>query len=283
MRGPGRVRDKGLRDALRRLHARRASVATLACVAMALPVDARAALYACHDGSGHEYRMHQLVDAVLIDMHCVPFDDDGAAPGQPAPARRGAGSSVSQGLDRFSHPIAIVFPTSPDDVLAQGHMDALPAAFSSPLGLAKLSVRRSALLQSVAPMIRKVANEFGEDPGLLMAIVSVESGFNPSAVSPKGAVGLMQLMPATARRFGLQGGAGALFDPQVNLRVGARYLGYLKTLFPRELDRVIAAYNAGEGAVMRFGGRIPPFAETQAYVVSVMRAYAQFAKNNVEQ
>ena len=276
------VRDKGLGGALRRGGMRRAGAVTLACVAMALPGQARAALYACHDDSGHEYRMHQLVEGSLIDIHCVPLDDEGAPPEQPASSRRGAVSSLTQALDRFSHPIAIVFPTSPDDVLAQGHMDALPAAFSSPLGFAKLSVRRSALLQSVAPMIRKVASEVGEDPGLLMAIVSVESGFNPSAVSPKGAVGLMQLMPATARRFGLQGGTSALFDPQVNLRVGARYLSYLKTLFPRELDRVIAAYNAGEGAVMRFGGRIPPFAETQAYVVSVRRAYEQFAKNNVE-
>ncbi|WP_233465132.1 lytic transglycosylase domain-containing protein [Paraburkholderia madseniana] len=234
-----------------------------------VPVGAHAALYLCRDGEGHEFRMHQTVALSLIDMTCAPLDGGAQPDAQPAALP-----------NRFARPVSIVFPVSADDPLAANGFPALPAALRSPFGLAKVGAPRAALLSNVAPLIRQVASEYREDPGLLMAIVSVESGFNPSAVSPKGAVGLMQLMPATARRFGLQGEAGALFDPQVNLRLGARYLGYLKSLFPNELERVIAAYNAGEGAVMRFGGRIPPFAETQAYVVSVMRAYAQFSGSN---
>jgi len=116
------------------------------------------------------------------------------------------------------------------------------------------------------------------DVALLQAVITTESGFNPSAVSPKGAVGLMQVMPATAQRYGLasdQGGtvAAKLTDPKTNIQTGARYLRDLINMFPGQLELAVAAYNAGEGAVQKAGNKIPNFKETQNYVRSVMQLY----------
>lgn len=110
------------------------------------------------------------------------------------------------------------------------------------------------------------------DAALIHAVITVESGYNPSARSRAGAVGLMQLMPATAKRYGVKN----RLDPGQNIHGGARYLRDLKLQFDNDLQLVLAAYNAGEGAVMRFGGRIPPFRETLAYVPKVLSMYKQF-------
>jgi soluble lytic murein transglycosylase-like protein len=120
-------------------------------------------------------------------------------------------------------------------------------------------------------LLRQVAEEVGIEAALLQAVVQQESGFNPRAVSPAGAAGLMQLMPATARRFGVRD----RFDPAQNLRGGARYLAWLLHHFDQDLDLALAGYNAGEGSVRRYGNRVPPFAETQAYVSAVRRRYAR--------
>jgi soluble lytic murein transglycosylase-like protein len=114
--------------------------------------------------------------------------------------------------------------------------------------------------------IQRAAKATGLDAGLIHAVVRAESGYNPKAVSPKGAGGLMQLMPATAKRYGVQD----RFDPEQNLMGGSRYLKDLLILFNNDLKLAIAAYNAGEGAVMRYGNKIPPFAETQNYVPKVL-------------
>jgi Transglycosylase SLT domain len=114
----------------------------------------------------------------------------------------------------------------------------------------------------------EVARRHGLDPDLVLAVVAVESGFRPEAVSPKGAQGLMQLMPATAGALGV---ADAL-DPEQNLDGGVRRLGALLTLYGGDLARALAAYNAGEGAVARHGG-IPPYKETRAYVKKVLARY----------
>lgn len=119
------------------------------------------------------------------------------------------------------------------------------------------------------PIIERVAAAQALEPNLLRAVIVVESGFNARAVSPRGAVGLMQLMPATARRFG----ASNLYDPGQNLVAGAGYLKFLMDRFGNDLRLALAAYNAGEDAVFRSGGRIPPFAETQAYVPRVLDIY----------
>jgi soluble lytic murein transglycosylase-like protein len=112
------------------------------------------------------------------------------------------------------------------------------------------------------------ARRHGLDPGLVQAVVAVESGFRPGAISPKGARGLMQLMPRTAESLGV---SDAL-DPEQNLDGGARHLGQLLTLYGGDLTRALAAYNAGEGAVERHGG-VPPFRETRAYVKKVLERY----------
>lgn len=130
-----------------------------------------------------------------------------------------------------------------------------------------------ALRAQYAPLIAKVAQEHGLDASLLHAIVTVESGYNSQAKSPAGAIGLMQLIPDTAERFGVKN----ITDPLDNLRGGARYLRFLLSMFKNNLELVLAAYNAGEGAVMQAGNRIPNYAETKAYVPSVLTQYQHYS------
>jgi soluble lytic murein transglycosylase-like protein len=118
-------------------------------------------------------------------------------------------------------------------------------------------------------IIEKAATSASVEPNLLRAVIVVESGFNSRAVSKRGAVGLMQLMPATAARFGVSNA----FDPRQNVHGGARYLKFLIDRFGQDLRLALAAYNAGEDAVMRNGGQIPPFTETMAYVPRVLKIY----------
>ena len=130
----------------------------------------------------------------------------------------------------------------------------------------------------VKPHLREASLKHRIDYELLQALIVAESGFDRTAVSPKGAIGLMQIMPATAERYGLAGDAKApielkLTDPKTNIGIGARYLRFLIDLFPGQLELALASYNAGEGAVQRAGNRIPNYKETQAYVQTVMRLY----------
>jgi soluble lytic murein transglycosylase-like protein len=119
------------------------------------------------------------------------------------------------------------------------------------------------------PMIEQVAAEHGVDARLLHAIVRVESSYNHQARSHAGALGLMQVIPATGKRFG----ANDLFDPLQNLRAGTAYLVWLHRRFNGDLTLMLAAYNAGEGAVQRHGNRVPPFSETRRYVEKVTALY----------
>lgn len=128
--------------------------------------------------------------------------------------------------------------------------------------------------------LRAAASQHGVDYELLQAVIATESGFDATAVSPRGAVGLMQVMPDTASRFGVRGDTRRsveqkLADPAVNVPTGTRYLRYLLDLFPGRTDLAVAAYNAGEGAVQRAGNQIPAFKETQNYVRTVLGLYAQ--------
>lgn len=137
----------------------------------------------------------------------------------------------------------------------------------------------SAGYRQAQPLLRDASRSQGVDYELLKALIVAESGFDPRAVSPKGAIGLMQVMPATAERWGVRGDAKLsiekkLADPQLNVRTGTRYLRHLMGLFPDRLDLALAAYNAGEGAVQRAGNRIPPYRETENYVKTVMHLYA---------
>src|ERR1700704_2688956 len=118
-------------------------------------------------------------------------------------------------------------------------------------------------------IVEAAAKSAGVEPTLLRAVIVVESGFNSRAVSKSGAVGLMQLMPATATRFGVFN----RYDPRENVHAGARYLKFLIDRFGQDLKLALAAYNAGEEAVDRNGRQIPPFTETMAYVPRVLRIY----------
>lgn len=121
-------------------------------------------------------------------------------------------------------------------------------------------------------IVEEIARAHGLDGALLHAVISVESHYNPRAVSRKGATGLMQLMPATAKRYGVSNP----FDPTQNLHGGAKYLRDLLTLFNSDVSLALAAYNAGENAVIRNGNRIPPFRETRNYVPRVLGYYRQY-------
>ena len=147
--------------------------------------------------------------------------------------------------------------------------------------------------QNVQKHMRAAAKTHKVDYELLKAVIAAESGFDPEAVSPKGAVGLMQLMPPTAQQYGVLADKEGrkdrkgnllparsieekLTDPQTNINAGARYLAYLIKLFKGELELAVAAYNAGEGAVQRAGNKIPKYKETQGYVKTVMGLYGVF-------
>ena len=133
--------------------------------------------------------------------------------------------------------------------------------------------------QAVKHLLREASDLHGVDYALLQAVIATESGFNPRAVSPKGAVGLMQLIPPTAERYGVRADKDSpvqqkLTDPRTNIGAGSRYLRDLIKMFPGQLELAVAAYNAGEGAVQRAGNRIPNYPETQNYVKNVMQLYS---------
>ena len=136
-------------------------------------------------------------------------------------------------------------------------------------------------LKTYEPILKTASVDFAVELPLLKAIMAAESGFNPDAMSPKGAIGLMQIMPMTAERYGLAGDGKKsieekLRDPKTNIRLGARYLADLFRLFPGQQDLVIASYNAGEGAVQQYRNAIPPYPETRNYVELVTQLHQAY-------
>jgi len=138
-------------------------------------------------------------------------------------------------------------------------------AYPSLMGARERAIRTP---EAIRQVIGRTSSQFKVDPQLVDAVVRVESGYDPKALSPKGAQGLMQLIPATAARFGVENP----FDPAENVGGGVRYLSELLTEFKGSVPLTLAAYNAGEGAVERYGG-IPPYAETRDYVRKVTELY----------
>jgi hypothetical protein len=124
--------------------------------------------------------------------------------------------------------------------------------------------------ESYDEIIEKYANRYQLDPSLIRSIIETESGFNPKAVSPKGAQGLMQLMPSTAERLGVQNS----FDPEQNIRGGIKHFRFLMDTFDNDLELSLAAYNAGENLVLRLG-RVPQIKETRNYIQSVTKRYGK--------
>jgi len=176
--------------------------------------------------------------------------------------RGGESFDTSRGIgaarDKYATARAVAVPTAPAKLIA--FFDISPS------------------YKSIKHHLREASRDQDVDYELLKALIATESGFDAGAVSPKGAVGLMQVMPATAERYGVVGDQKSpvhkkLTDPRTNIKAGSRYLRYLIDLFPGELELALAAYNAGEGAVQRAGNKIPNYPETRNYVKTVMQLY----------
>jgi soluble lytic murein transglycosylase-like protein len=141
-------------------------------------------------------------------------------------------------------------------------MPATPAAPPAPAA----AVSPASPSGAIDEMVARIAARESLPPQLIHSVIKVESNYDRYAVSPKGAQGLMQLIPATAQRFGVTDA----FNPADNIQGGARYLRYLLELYNGDYPRALAAYNAGEGAVAKYGG-VPPYAETRNYLVQISR------------
>jgi Transglycosylase SLT domain len=137
----------------------------------------------------------------------------------------------------------------------------------------RAALQQSGRAQNLNEQINRAAQQYQIDPLLLHAIAHVESRHNPHAISQAGALGLMQVMPATAQRFGIRSPHSALHNASTNLEVSCSYLKTLQKRFNNNLTLVIAAYNAGEGAVEKYGRKVPPYKETQGYVRDVTARY----------
>lgn len=168
-----------------------------------------------------------------------------------------------------------------DSRTAEPDASAMPRPVAVPTGATKLLAffDVSPSYKAVKHLVRAAATRYGLEYELLQALIAAESGFDADIVSPKGAIGLMQVMPATAQRYGVEGDARIslqrrLADPRTNVAVGARYLSHLLQLFGGQRELALAAYNAGEGAVRRAGNQIPPYKETQDYVKTVLQLHA---------
>lgn len=195
-----------------------------------------------------------------------PVTPPGAAAAAPAPAPTPAPKTETPAPAPAPNPAPAAAPrqTTPPTPKPNDEMERLKKA-------ADLMVKvNEALGMPQSPygkIIYDIAVRHSINPHLVAALIHVESAFNPRAVSRKGAYGLMQLLPETARRFGLTRKKD-LFNPKKNLEAGVRYLAWLADRFGGDAEKILAAYNAGEGAVERFGG-IPPYQETQSYVQKI--------------
>jgi soluble lytic murein transglycosylase-like protein len=200
----------------------------------------------------------------LAEAACGPL----GAPRAPAVAPR-----LAAQLSLYAEPVAVepaadVAPASPAVALAPRNPRRAPAASGA-------TVQR---IRALVPVVADAAVRHGIDPLLLHAVAHVESRHQAGARSHAGARGVMQVMPGTARRFGLDDPLRELLQPELNVAVGAEYLKTLQKRFGNDLSLVLAAYNAGEGAVEKYGRRIPPYPETQAYVRDVLATYAELRR-----
>jgi len=169
------------------------------------------------------------------------------------------------------------FSNMPDDKrykLIRREAGSAPAPVAAPAVGAAANVYMPAeeSIRRFSPIVDTASRLHGVDAALIHAVISAESGYNPSALSKAGAMGLMQLMPQTAKRYGVTN----IMDPVQNITGGVRYLRDLLSMFNGNLELAIAAYNAGENAVIKYGNKIPPYAETVQYVPKVLGFYRKF-------
>lgn len=163
----------------------------------------------------------------------------------------------------------VVAPRPESNIAARGRVITSPS-------VATLSQSQSQRRELYHHLVLANARRYGLSPSLLHAIIRAESAYNPTAVSRAGAQGLMQLMPGTAARYGVKDS----FDPVENIRGGSAYLRDLLDMFDQDVKLALAGYNAGEGAVIKHGRQIPPYAETQDYVRKVLSFYAAERPNS---
>lgn len=167
------------------------------------------------------------------------------------------------------------FTNMPNDPRYQVYKRTKPQRVAIPYGSSTFNEDRMSEFrmnrQRYTPIINTTAAQYQVDPALVHAVIMAESGYNPNAVSPKGATGLMQLMPATARRYGVFNS----YDAAANVQGGTRYLRDLLEMFNNNIHLAVAAYNAGENAVINHGNKIPPYRETRNYVSRVLDFYSK--------
>ncbi|MDX6558441.1 MAG: hypothetical protein QOF72_1490 [Blastocatellia bacterium] len=208
----------------------------------------------------------------LAQSTAYPFDNfdtrngvrvyvEPAKPGTPTPrARRSKSTARQNAMMVLDNPASTVRPT----VLTYDSLSASSTSAGSALhGYTTGS-------EQIDGYLIDSGTRNGIDPLLLYSIMHQESSFKSHAISPKGARGLMQLMPGTAMRYGVTN----IFDPRQNIEGGARYVRFLLDRFDGDVNLTLAGYNAGEGAVEKYGWRIPPYAETQEYVRRISRRYS---------
>jgi soluble lytic murein transglycosylase-like protein len=236
------------------------------------------AMYVCIDEWGRSYTLHHPAGEGLLRFKCYEEGTPPPRPSEEPVTERPVAESLIDEVKSAALALGLTRP--PDPVLKSrggglAVVDTAPSPYSAalaPIG----RVRAYKAGSSMEQMIAGVARKYGHDVNLLKAIIHVESRFNPNALSPKGAIGLMQVMPTTGSRVGIEQPKRNLFDPEMNLHAGARYLRILLDMFSDRPELAIAAYNAGEGAVMRYKRAIPPYPETQSYVRQVMAQYRYY-------
>jgi hypothetical protein len=218
-------------------------------------------LYCAAAGNGHSAAAYHL-GLLFVTGRGVPRNDPVGAAWLRFAARRNH-PEAQAALDRLGGLTPARLLTGCVGV-EPGTVEAAPPAPALPERAAlKLIAPRE-----IARLVAKIGSKYKIDPVLVLAVIRAESGFESDAVSPRNAQGLMQLMPDTAERFGVKN----VMDPVDNITGGTRYLRWLLAYFKGNLPLVLASYNAGEGAVTRYGG-VPPYPETVAYVEKIRRYY----------
>ena len=212
------------------------------------------------------------VPAMVVHDAALPAPKPAPAILDPRAKRKGA-SGAKAIADSLTRPAAPATAAPKTIIIA-----AQPAQVSTPSGGILTNLTTADILHMTSTgnqvydgMVMKSAARYGVDPNLVMAVMRQESGFNPRARSYKGASGLMQLMPATARRFGVEN----IYDPAQNIDAGTRYLRFLLDTFDGDVELALAGYNAGENAVVNSGYQIPRYRETQNYVRTISAKYGK--------
>jgi soluble lytic murein transglycosylase-like protein len=181
------------------------------------------------------------------------------------------GAGASEGIYRYEEKDGTIIYTNVPPPGAK-KASKLKGTFSKPAQPSTRVRGRAKTPEELEEFIQTAATRYRIPTSLVRAVMHVESNFNPHAVSPKGASGLMQLMPATASEMYVKD----IFDVRENIEGGTRYLRVLANLFDGDMVKMVAAYNAGPEAVRKYGGKVPPYAETQAYVRKVLQLYYHY-------